>query len=318
MTWARGIAKEHNYKIINTGDFLDSDKIEAEVGYLVSNIYKDNTIEENLLLGNHEMKDSGAKYTSLNILKPYPNLNIIDKLKVEEVEPGIFFIYQPFTKNPDDIKTLCDTLDKIKGKKILFSHLTYVNVPNVYLNNKIKGDIDYNMIKNRVDLIFNGHIHVGLESDKYVQIGTLTGSTFGDNYSFHKPGIIIFDTKDLTFERIENPYAILYINATYDEFKTKFNKKDTEQNRIRLCVECPAGKVEELKKKLDKLDLLSYKIKIISQPKENNDGEKTDFNLYTDPSQALYDFVKTEKGVYTEKQLDDFIKEYIEGNKTSV
>jgi len=317
MLWARQLAKDLKCdKIINNGDFLDSDKIEAEVSYLVSKIYENNTQEELILLGNHEIKDVKGKYNSLNILKPYPNIKIIDKISMSKAGDTTL-IFQPYSKDPEAIKKLVYTLDKIKGKKILFSHLTYVNVPNVMLNPNIKGEIDYRSVRDKVDLIFNGHIHIGLESDKYVQCGTLDGISFNDDYKspYHKPGVIILDTDTLKWERIENPYAILYKKVKWDKIDI-IDK--SELNRTRLSVECPAEKIEEVRKQLENLNALSYRITLQASTIKDENGneiEKTDFNLYTDPSQALYDFIKIEKGIYTEELLSGFIKEYVEGEK---
>lgn len=306
MLWARDtFLQEGCQLIINDGDFLDSETIRPETNYLISHIYKNNKQKEYILLGNHEKKDAEGKYNALNILDNYPNISIINELKVIPLkDEDTVLIFQPYMKS--DWKDLCATLDKYKDKKrILFSHLGYDNVPNV--NSMLKGEIDYNLLKDRVDKIFNGHIHIGLESDKYIQVGILTGLNFSDAYPFHKPGIIIYNTETDEVKRIENPNAILYQKCKYTDINSI---KDIERTHLR--VECPSDKIEKVTEQCEKLNCLSYKIKVILEEKQKEvDREKVDFNLYTNPSQALYDFFKTDKSVFTEEQINTFLDEYI-------
>lgn len=314
VLWAREEFKKQGCElIVNTGDFFDSDTIDAETNYMVSDIYKKHgKMKEIIVCGNHEIKDAEGKYNSLCMLDNYPNVTIINNLDTMKIG-DITFIFQPYTKDINKMKELQAALQSIKGKKVLFSHLTYINVPNIRLNENIKGEIDYNWIKDDVDLIFNGHIHIGLESDKYYQVGTITGFTFNDDYTFHKPGIIIFDTDTLEVKRIENPLSILYEKTVYNKLKVKFPE------RTCLRVDCPAGKALDIEKKLAEMKLLSYKIRIMAEDTKDSEVTiKKDFNTYTNPASALYDFIKIEKGAFTEEELKSFIKDYIEESKQEV
>lgn len=313
IKWAKDTFKQEKCElVIDCGDMLDSDVIESEANRMISQIYANNAkdIKEIILCGNHEMKDALGHYNSLCMLNNYPNVEVIDNLKVMEITKDLTFVFQPYTNKEESIDKLVDTLDKIKGKKVLFSHLTYTNVPNVKLNDKIKGEITYPVVRDKVDLIFNGHIHIGLESEKYYQVGTLTGLSFNDDYRFHKPGIIIFDTDTFEVKRIDNPLAVLYVKTSFDKLNVK------ELDRTYLRIDCPTDKVEETKKKIEKLGIKKYKLQILtSDTNDEVENEKTDFNIYSSPAEALYDFVKKEKGIYTEKQLNTFINEYIENLK---
>lgn len=307
ILWARQVFKDEGCElIINNGDFLDGDTIDAETNYIIREVYKNNKQKELLLCGNHEIKDKDAKYNSLNILDNYPNLEVINKIRVIKLD-NITLVLQPYTNNEKHINKLIDTLDKIEGKKVLFSHLTYRNVPNIYMSDAIKGEIDYRKVEDKVNLIFNGHIHNALESQKYVQVGILTGLSFSDDYDKYKPGIIIFDTDKMSFKRIENPNAILYV-------KTNYNNLDLENlQRTYLRIDCPSNKIEEIQHKLDKLNVFRYKLKLILENNQNaQEIIKQDFNLYSDPTLALRDFIKTETGIYTTEQLNTFINEYYE------
>ena len=313
ILWAREtFEKEGCELIINNGDFIDSDTIDAESNYIISQVYKNNKQKEILLCGNHELKDKDAKYTSLNILDNYPNIEVNNKLKTKKIGDTTL-IFQPYTNKEEDIAKLLKKLDTIEGKKILFSHLTYRNVPNVYMSDKIKGEIDYNTVADKVDLIFNGHIHKALESDKYVQIGNLAGLNFSDDYDVHRPGIIILDTDTLEWRRIENPKTILFIKTNYANIDL-----GDELSRAYLRIECPVTKLKETQEQIEKLGITRYKLKLLSEAKDAaNSEDKKDFNLYSDPASALRDFIKVETGVYTTEQLNDFINRYYENQKVN-
>lgn len=307
MLWARQTFKDKGCDlIIDGGDFLDSDSIDAETNDLIYKIYKNNVQKELILLGNHEKKDAEGKYTSLNILDNYPNIEIIRELKAIDIDNNTVLIFQPYMRS--DWKELCALLDKNQGKKrILFSHLTYDNLPNIKM--MAKGEIDYLLLKNRVEQIFNGHIHIGLETEKYCQIGQLTGLSFSDEYSFYNPGIIIYDTETNKIERIENPKAILYQKLKYTDID---NIKNIERSHLRI--DCPPTKADELNQKLENTNCLSFRLKmIIDENKTNKEdsSNKVDFNLYTSPAQALLDFFKTEKTIFTEDQINTYLEEYI-------
>ena len=309
VIWARNTFKQEGCDlIIDCGDLLDKSDIDAETNYILSDIYKkDLGIKEIIICGNHEIKDIDGTYNSLCVLNNYKNVEIYNKIHTLKINDDLTLIFQPYTKKEENIKELVNTLDSIKSKKVLFSHLTYINVPNIKLNENIKGEIDYNLVKDRVDLIFNGHIHTGLESDKYVQIGCITGSTFNDDYTFHKPGIIIFDTDTFEIKRIENPNAILYTKINYKELT---QLKDINNKYFRI--DCLPDELEKVNEQIQKLGLEKYKIKIVNNNStvKTNTEEKVNLNIYTDPITALNNFIETEQGSFDKEDLKGFIKEY--------
>ena len=310
MQWARSLFKEKGCGlIINDGDFLDSDVIKSETSHVIAEIFKDNAQEEILLLGNHEMRDANGQFNSLSILSNYPKLRVINKLTKITLSDGTNLIFQPYTSKMENIKKLTDLLDETKGKKILFSHLTYSNLPDVYMPGL--GEIDYNVVKDRADLIFNGHIHTAFETANFIQVGTLTGLNFSDDYTYHRPGVIIFNTETLTWERIENPKAILYQKTNVTNLK---NLKDLDRSIIR--VDCPAGQSEKIREQLEKVKCLRYKLKVLVDENTKVVAEdKPDFNLYTNATEALKDFIKIDKSIYSEEQLSNFIQEYVANKK---
>ena len=305
LIWADGVAKENNSDIVLiNGDFLDKDVLDSETNTLISDFFNQAQNKKYLfLLGNHEMMDADGNYNSLNILKNYKNVEVITKLKTLSSGDKTL-VFQPYTKKVENINELLQTLSSNKNN-ILFSHLTYDNVPGI--NSLIKGELDYLAIRDKVNKIFNGHIHIGLEADnnKYIQIGTITGLNFSDNYNYSKPGIIIYDTENDTFKRIENPNSYLYITATPDNIDNIQNQK-----RVHLRIECKYSDIEKLKDKLDSMNFLSYEFKItVNDKKEQED--KIDFNLFDTPEKALKQFIQIDKSIYDENQLVDFIETYL-------
>ena len=309
VIWARDTFKKEGCElIINNGDMIDSDNLDSYTNYILSDIYKKNIgIKEIIICGNHEIKDIDGTYNSLCVLDNYKDIEVYNKIHTLKIKDDLTLVFQPYTRKEENIKELIDTLDSIKGKKVLFSHLTYINIPNIKLNDNIKGEIDYNSIKDKVDLIFNGHIHIALESDKYVQIGCITGSTFNDDYTYHKPGIIIFDTDTFEIKRIENPNAILYTKINYKQLS---QIQDIKNKYFRI--DCTPEEVEGVNELIQKLGIEKYKIKIVNNNSttKTDTEEKVNLNIYTDPITALNNFIEIEQGSFDKEDLKGFIKEY--------
>ena len=122
-------------------------------------------------------------------------------------------LFLPFKAKPADIKENYD---------IIFGHLGIEGVPF-----GAKG-FDFNFIKSHCKMFLNGHLHnkTPLDNDKihkYWNVGSLTAQNFSDECQYAEKGAWILDTRDLSLEFVQNPYAFNFY---------KMSEKDAREYSI--------------------------------------------------------------------------------------
>lgn len=213
--------------IFNLGDLLSSHTIDAETNTALEEALSySKGLPEYWLIGNHEMKSHDSTFTSLSLLKRNENIMVIDdhsKFEIEDQQTGdaIQVLACSYRNDEKELERLCSELST---PTIVLSHQIYTRVLPT-----ISGgvDIDLLLALPNVKRIFNGHIHTVHNFNKYCQVGSLVGGSFGDKYGNGLPGIVIYDTETDTIERLVNPYGPLYytIELESDDLESEIRTK---------------------------------------------------------------------------------------------
>lgn len=211
--WMYRVFTERNVDlIINCGDMTSSETISSEENSALAEALSfGGRVPEIHLLGNHEIKDAGRRFSSVDLLGGYAHCRIIRD--VEKIDIGVSLVFLPYTCNEDSINAIQERLLEIDRPSVVFSHLGYLGEGLLNGNGFIDTngiDKDTVLLNANVRKIFNGHLHNPLEVGNYIQIGSLIGNGFGDSYRFAKPRILVYDTESDVLERIVNPNAILF------------------------------------------------------------------------------------------------------------
>lgn len=194
--------KEGVELIINAGDLVDSDFLKAREGSaLAEALSYGGTISEYHLVGNHEKEDKNNKYTSISLLDQ-------NRSRIVVTEP---------TKLNDEISLLPYTSDlesidfESISNKVLISHMNYEGMSLGRITLATGINMDY--ILSNFELVLNGHIHTAssYRSGKILNVGSMFGQGFDDNYELSYPCIMVLDTETLKTRRIVNPYSAVFL-----------------------------------------------------------------------------------------------------------
>lgn len=270
--WMYEVFQDNNVDmILNLGDLVSSDSLDAETSSALSEAlsYSDNSIEEIHLIGNHERKSNDSSYNSISLLKNYPNIKLIDSSEIYTLTDSgkkLALGFISYTNDESSIDEFLESLSKKRvSKRLLFTHQMY----NGCLPTSLVGGLDAEYIFNAYNIskIFNGHIHIGKQVGNYVQPGALVGMSFGDNYSEHKPGIILYDTVSDEINWIENPYAKLYYSiegSSLVEIKSELDKLGESEKLVRLKVplHLKESVSEYIKDNESKFKLSGYRVSV--------------------------------------------------------
>jgi len=283
--------------IVSCGDLTDSDSLSAEESSALSEALSRNTskIPEIHVLGNHELKDSEKNFTAINILSGYPHITVIKDYLVKSAD-NLDLVFVPYTSDNEQLNEIQNNLCLIDRDSIVFSHLVYLSDELLQKNGflGIQGvDKDVICSNSKVRYIFNGHIHNPVKCGNYVQVGSLIGNGFGDNYEECLPRIIILDTDLCAYRSFENPYSVLFYKLncrSLSEFSKKFQKR---KQRCCLQVTSPIGLREALSQFLtankESLNLLEFRIRSEAVSAESIIEDESELNYLNEKIDKLTD-----------------------------
>lgn len=211
--WMYGVFQDNQVDlIVNCGDMTSSETISSEENSaMAKSLSYGRSIPEIHLLGNHEIKDSGKKFSSVDLLAGYPHCKIIRG--IEKIQTDILLVFLSYVNDESTLNDIQERLLDLDTPAVVFSHLGYLGEGLLNGNGFIDTngiDKDTVLLNSNIRKIFNGHLHNPLEEGNYIQIGSLIGNGFGDSYHFSKPRILIYDTSTDTVQRILNPNAVLF------------------------------------------------------------------------------------------------------------
>lgn len=194
--------KEGVEMIINAGDLIDSDFIKAREGSaLAEALSYGGRVPEYHIVGNHEKEDKNNKYTSVSLLdKNRSSVVVTEPTKLND-EISLL----PYTSDLESIN-----LEELSNK-ILISHMNYEGMSLGRITLSTGLNMDY--VLSNFQLVLNGHIHTAgsYKSGRILNIGSMFGQGFDDNYELSYPCIMILDTDTLKTRRIVNPYAVIFM-----------------------------------------------------------------------------------------------------------
>lgn len=324
--WMYEIFRKNNVElIINCGDLTNSDLLHAEENSALSEALSFNKdIKEFYILGNHEIKDKNSSMSSVSILKGYPNITIYDKPKIVSYN-NCALILVPYITDPNNYDKFYDMLnnyDKNNSKSnkwFLFSHMTYVG--ETYNNYIEKEGLDKILLQSRfpkIKGIFNGHLHNVKDEELYHQIGSLTGNSFGDDYSNGCPGVVILDTDTNKIERIVNPYSVMFFKLKSNSISdiNKFISNINNNPYKCLSVEVPLIIKDEVSKFIndnkDKYNILEYRVKVKYEVNNSNKLVVESLNSYKTPYEALKGYVDNQSELqFPKEEIYNFLNTYM-------
>ena len=276
INWVEQLAKKNECeKIICLGDFFDKDVLNSEELTALKEVDFSENIPHVYLCGNHEMGGSSGLYSSafaVGLLGDYIYRGVVSYPVCEYLKDCVF-CYLPYIRESDR-SSLSEYIDNSINKKVIvFSHN---DIKGIYYG-KIKSETGFDVedIKNSCDLYFNGHIHNGGKiGDKIVNVGNLTGQNFNEDAEVYKHGIYILNTDDLSYEYIQNPYALNF----YKLDMTARDSFPTFSNAV-VSLQCYEEHVEEYKRMLENdPNVLSFRVVTIAPTKQSDMINKTELD----------------------------------------
>lgn len=195
--------------IIDCGDLLDNNIIDATQSYELKQIFENIKIPYHIVMGNH---DSLGGVSLASLLSMNNNIivhNTVDFAYLDKEKLRLLFI--PYTNNIKDLLKHLNSIVK-EPVKYVFSHLNVTD--SIYADVPIKRTEKFFKYG---DIWFNGHIHQQEEYHSlfgsFYNIGSVSSLTFGDS---HIPRYLILDTEKqedyLTVHEIKN--SIIHITIT--------------------------------------------------------------------------------------------------------
>lgn len=243
--------------IIDCGDLIDKNVIDASQAEELKNTFKNIYIPFHIIKGNHDALNN-VSVTSLLAM----NNNIVVH---NDVEIFIFkeksFLFIPYIEKAKDIYTKLKKLSLDSPVDYAFSHLNITS--NFY------STISFDKLENLflyASVYFNGHIHTP-ETKKnlfglFYNIGSFSSLTYGDE---HIPYYSIYDTETKELEKITIIDNIIHktikidlnSNSNYKQIIYDYSKKYVKQKinwRIQISTEFSAKDRQELKDYIKNLD----------------------------------------------------------------
>ena len=219
-------------KIIFAGDFFHyRDEISVKTlnfaKDFLDKFHKFNII---MITGNHDAwyKDT-SEINSLSILKGYKNITVYDKMTQCDLL-GINTTYCPWGTKLSDIPK-CN---------LVFGHFELENFKMNSFKICDHGD-DPETLAEKAPLVFSGHFHLRAKRNfgksEIIYVGNPYEMDFGD--SMQSKGFYILDTKDLSYEFIDNVLTPKHI-------KVYLSKLITESNPISYFKEVISGNIIKL------------------------------------------------------------------------
>lgn len=305
--------------IFNLGDLISSDILDAETNSALSEALSySKGIQEYWLIGNHEKKSRDSKFHSLSLIKQYPNIKIIDDFDTIDLG-SLKVLMKSFTSSENSLELFQNECKSVKDKSIVMTHQVYRDM----IPGMVGYDLDYKeIVKNKNILrIFNGHIHSAKDVDRYCQVGSISGMSFGDDYSGFFPGVIIYDCDTDTFERYVNPYSTLFYTLDDIDSTEKFIKKLAVLPKLHklLRIRVPISFKEEFlnylnenSKILDNAKIISYRLKLINDNIQDIDDFEIESRIQNrSVIDSLKDFTNKSDTPYSKEDMIGFINEFL-------
>lgn len=220
--WFYNLAKGYDMTV-DMGDLTDSPTLRSEVITAISEAfsYRNDSIPEMYILGNHERLSSDGNINAVNFLSSMSNYTVYTNPSVNIINRVMFCVYPYVSLNEDELDKFKSWIDtdvksvdkKSYDRKLLFTHNDLFGAD---LGGWVsKSGLDPNLLSKNFDLTFNGHIHNGSWVKKNVlNLGSLSGQNFSSKFVNWEPSIASYDTDTNKVELIPNPHALKFRTVT--------------------------------------------------------------------------------------------------------
>lgn len=295
IQWVEDYAVEHSLdSIIMLGDFFDRADINSEEISALNEI-KWSNIPHTFLVGNHEAGRSNLVFSSAQLLKLFPNFNVIDIPTRVEVDYNHVFYYLPFIHNSEDKvmnKYIHESTDK---KVIVFSHN---DIKGVQMGKFLSQEgFEVSDIESNCNLFVNGHLHnSSLVTSKIFNIGNITGQNFGEDARIYPHQMMILDTSDSSINFIDNPYAFNFYGLDMvhkDVSQIKQTLSNLKNNSI-VALKVSEKNSKEIKDWLTSCsssNIISYRVMIEPEVAEDEVTTTLEENISLDYMKKFQEYV---------------------------
>jgi DNA repair exonuclease SbcCD nuclease subunit len=306
VNWLERKAEELNCDyIISLGDFFDRPDLTSETITAVQEIQWSNIMHYHIV-GNHDASNSSLMFNAANMLSA-------DRHKV---------ISEPQMLISDDCDicllpyiTECDRkpLNEYFPEPLLSQHriiLSHNDIRGIQLGPVVsKTGFAVEEIEASCDYFWNGHLHSRQAvTPKIINLGCLTGKDFGTDAFKHSHGIVVFDTKTMTYEYLDNPYA-------YNFYKIDINTEadlhilTTLKNNAVVSIKCAQSLVEKVRQQIEEIpNIVESRVILVRQYEEAT--ETTELDLTVDHLTRFIECCKAsiENSSILEEELSEICK----------
>jgi len=295
--------------IAGLGDISDSYVMHAEeITALGECLSFSKGVPEWHVVGNHEKFHKNPGSNSMALLDRIDHITVFDEPAVVNDEVSVM----PYQDTVDN-----DIFYKLSNK-VLLSHL---NIIGTYVGKRyrIEHGAKPEVLVENFDTVLNGHYHVYSEVKNVVNVGSVVGHSFGDNYLVRYPSIHVFDTNSCEIVKsLENPYAVLFVKFNAVDMDYVFDCINDLNDNRRYVVEITVpyelrdhvGAFMESNNSKVKNCIEAYRIK--GKVKSYKDYvREDDVNMmnYSSGKEALIDYInKDDKPAVPKEDVIDFIK----------
>lgn len=207
LNWVEATAKENGcLGVVCLGDFFDKSELTSEEITALNDVKWDKSLSHYFIVGNHEMGNNDLTNSSAHLFNMVEKSFVVSDVSYITLgNTDIYFI--PYILESCR-KPFSEYITNNSNKKLVFSHNDLKMNYGMCFSN-VGFDIDE--VSKCCDLFVNGHIHnFSKVNDKIINLGNLTGQNFSEDGSKYNHYAMVIDTKDLTYELLENPYSFKF------------------------------------------------------------------------------------------------------------
>lgn len=242
LNWVERLAEKENCEgIICAGDFFDKPFLTDQELTALKEI-KWAKCQHYFLVGNHDSSENDLHFSSTKALEG-KNRQVISEptcLDIDNFELAFLPYFSESAKRP-----LSELLPKLADKpRLLISHEDLIGIQLGPVISRV--GFKPKELEEFATLIINGHLHNGQQiTEKIINIGDLTGQTFGEDAFKYKHQVILFDSNNFSIKYIENPYAFNFYKLEIDSGED-LKKINTLKNNAVVAFQCKATLYQKL------------------------------------------------------------------------
>ena len=260
VNWAEQQAALHGCDaVVCLGDFFDKSTLSAEEITALTQLQWSN-MPHYFLVGNHDANVNDLSYASTFVFDK-PNFTVVSQPML--LEPPVSILEDPCCIYlipyilESDRKPLREYLDMLtpsyssaRASRIVLSHNDLSGLQyGQFLSTQ---GFSVSEILQQSDLFINGHLHnAGFvdDSEKILNLGNLSGQNFSEDATIYRHYGAILNTKDLSLEFLENPYAFKFYKLQISSMD-QLTALRTIEGPAAVSVQCVAECLPEVKQYL--------------------------------------------------------------------